>query len=319
MILVIGTSADNLNSNSHIRQYISEGFRELSPDASVVSMSSEDFVGVKTLPHKSLCLFVGSVVELKFGVEIQLERARRLGSRTAVWLHDDPYEFDASMRVLEGADVIFTNDKAALYHYPDRSRVVHLPLASSSRFLSPPISRTGADYLFAGVPFRNRLRFFTEFSEVMSQRKASLKGMLIGPSWELSVFPDAIDRRLSPTALSNLYKFCLSTIYLGRELDLCNSRYMIRASTPGPRLFECAGAGGCQIAMTPGLEITEYLEPSEEMFLVESAEEAVELAIELKKNIRRSLSVGRNAQARVKSEHLYRHRAKTILTTMNSI
>lgn len=319
MIFVIGAFPDSLNSNIYIRDYIVDGFREASTGLDVWSLGPDQFMKLETLPSRSVCLFVGSVLSDRSPTEIYLAKARRLGARVGVWLHDDPYEFDASGRVYDAAHVIFTNDRASLYHYPDQSRVFHLPLASSSNFLDLPAKRGWMDYLFAGVPFSNRKEYFERFSSLNVANGKTLNGVLIGPSWELSKFEDAIDRRLTANSLTLFYKEAKSVIYLGRDLDLCNRRFRIRPSTPGPRLFECAGAGGCQVAMTPGLEIMDYFEPGKEFFLAESVEESFDIVLMLKKDVQLSLEIGSMAQKRVKSEHLYKHRALKILSIMENI
>lgn len=315
-IYIIGSFPDRLNTNTVIREYAAEGFAEAAPEVTVYNVDQTRFLGEVEPRAGDLCLFMGSVLLPEFLVEAMFSRARRGGAKVCVWLQDDPYEFDASSRLAGTVDAIFTNDRSASYHYPEDTPVFHVPLAASRRHVRRVESRTGPDYFFAGYPYPNRMDFFLNLHGELSEKTECIRGLLVGPGWELSELREAVPLRVDTDTLNKMYRNALSTIYLGRTYDLANRRFGIRASTPGPRLFEAAAAGACQIVLTPGLEVVDYLTPGREMIFIDTVAEAAQAIRGLRLDRDRSLAIGRDAQKRVVAEHLYVHRARTIIDTM---
>lgn len=318
-IAIVGTNPDKSSNNIQLQENITNGFRELNPDLQVFSVSPDEYLNEKFSLEVSFCLFHGSVANFRYPVEALLEKGRRLADRTAIWLHEDPYEFDASWRISGLTDVVFTADRASTYHYPSDWPVFHLPMASSSVHLHPVVARSGPDYLFVGRPFKNRIAFFKRMENSCGQHSKHLQGMIIGPDWPDNLVTTATNTRISQALLARLYGISNTVIYLGKEDNQINGRFNIRASTPGSGFFAAAGAGACQIAFTPGLEITDYLDPGKEFVLIENATEAVETIAELRNDLPRSLKIGLRAQSRVSKQHLYRHRAKAILDILKQI
>lgn len=319
-IYVVGTFPDAANTNRNIRAFMADGMKEAADsDTLVFDVSQTQFYNNANIGSRDFCLFVGSVLSPNYCVESMLARARRTGAKTAIWLHDDPYEFDACTRVVDGVDLILTNDRSSLYHYNERTPVFHMPLAASRHFTQEPSPTRLHDFFFAGIPYSNRIRFFGEFVAALQVDESKVRGLLLGPGWSLKQFDFAIDLRVETDELMRFYNESLVTIYLGRDLDLKNERYGIRSSTPGPRLFEAAGAGACQIVATPGLEVLDYFTPDEEIIFVDDAREAAAALLETKRDRDRSMKIGMNAHKRVMSEHLYVHRAKQILRLIASV
>src|SRR5262249_40611586 len=90
----------------------------------------------------------------------------------AMWLTDDPYEFDAAYKFVELADVVFTNDRWTRSYYR-RPHVFHLPMAASKRRQFRPVasadSEYGYDIFFCGVGFSQRQRVIDGLATVLKR------------------------------------------------------------------------------------------------------------------------------------------------------
>lgn len=241
---------------------------------------------------------------------------RRAGSHIAVWLHDDPYEFDFSFRAVEIADTIFTNDRWALEHY-DHPKVFHLPLAASPTFhfrKIVPLAKRQYDLFFCGVAFRNRIQMIRD----VGYRLNSYSTLICGSEWPPDTYP-ARNWRIAPKELPDYYASSRIALNLGRDFDLANERYLLPASTPGPRTFEAAMAGAPQLYFVTSLEITNCFEPGTEILLFDHPAEILDTLKAVDDNPNILLSVAAAAQQRAMRDHTYAVRARTILRMCNLV
>jgi len=91
------------------------------------------------------------------------------------------------------------------------------------------------------------------------------------------------------------------------------------ASTPGPRLFECAGVGGRQLVCGAGLELGCYYEPQREVLTAATLQEAVQQLEWAEANPGAMALLGERAWLRTQAEHLYRHRASRLLSWLRDL
>lgn len=311
-VLIVSGSPDVLNTNTLLRGYVAEGFRRAFPDAAVTAVPYELGVSAAQALNPDLALVFGSVMIDGTDYDRLAEVVRRGGGRVLFWLHDDPYEFDANDRVIPLADAIFTNDEASLAYYPVAARVHHLPLGGCPVTHFRAVERrTAPDLFFCGHLFANRRTFLDRLAQKVPNLDRRL--IVIGssdvdarvPGWYRATIPNIM--------LPDYYNTALSVLNIGRDLNLANRRYGIRASTPGPRTFEAAFAGAAQIFVGDGLEITDYFEPDREILLADSAEGFLEHFARLKREPGLSLAVGRAAQQRAMASHSYEQRVRTLV------
>jgi spore maturation protein CgeB len=310
-VLIVSGSPDVLNTNTLLRGYVAEGFRRAFPEADIAAVPYELGVSAAQSLSPDLALVFGSVMIDGTDYDRLVDAVRRGGGCVAFWLHDDPYEFDANDRVIPLADVIFTNDAASLDYYPVTARVHHLPLGGCpiTHFRAVE-QRTAPDLFFCGHLFDNRRKFLDQLACRVADFERRL---IIGSSDVDARVPGWYRAAIPNTMLPAYYNTALSVLNIGRDLNLANRRYGIRASTPGPRTFEAAFAGAAQIFVGDGLEITDYFEPDREILLADSAEGFLEHFARLKREPALSLAVGRAAQERAMASHTYEQRVRTLV------
>jgi spore maturation protein CgeB len=230
------------------------------------------------------------------------------------WLHDDPYEFDFNYKILDVADLIFSNDKWAVTHY-QHPHVYHVPLGASMvdhfRQIRPAKDR---DVFFCGVGFANRVALLRDCSPCLAGANVEV----LGAEWPQDL-RFARNERVENTALPDYYAGSLITLNIGRRFDLANARFNLDAPTPGPRTFEAAMAGTVQCMFVEGLEIYDYFDPDAgEILLFDSPAELGRHVEMLRSDPAAAASIASAAQKRAISEHTYAHRAARILSLVGS-
>jgi spore maturation protein CgeB len=317
-VLISGTCPPHLNSNYALLREITRGFQQL--DGHLGRLDVQLVPLDKLLPTVSdwrptYTLLVGGLALETIPLAMVSHRCKLHGSRLAFWSLEDPYEFDCVLQQGHWFDLICTSDHASSCFYPGDWRVEHLPLASPERPMpaTGELLRASARWMFCGVPFVNRLRWIAALVGACPQ------GLLIGPGWPAYAPPTAVHQgRIAPGVLHQLYAVQPLTLYLGRDQDLANSIGVI-PSTPGPRLFECAGGGGRQLVCGSGLEAALYYEPELEMLPAATLGEAIGWLEWAEHHPRELLAIGERAWGRTQAEHLYRHRASRLLTWLREL
>jgi spore maturation protein CgeB len=308
-VLVCGASPDSINHNAQLRRYVGEGFKEILGDASVriCSLEVAEYVANEFSPH--LIVVFGScmpAVSVYHGLK---NFCLRNGACLTFWLHDDPYEFDFNYKIVDEADVIFSNDRWAVSHY-QHPHVYHVPLAASkSEHFREIRAKKDREVFFCGVGFPNRVSLLRDCASSLS----GVKVEVLGAEWPSSL-AFARNERVENKALPDYYAHSMITLNMGRRYNLANARFNLDASTPGPRTFEAAMAGTVQCMFVEGLEICDYFDPdAEEIVLFDSPAELRRCVDMLRADPSATMRMSAAAQQRALREHTYAHRASRIL------
>lgn len=311
-VIITGASPDKYNTNKVMRNYVTDGFKEIIGLDNVLEMPLEICHQHITIFKPTVVVLFGSCMpdESKYGA---LRRAcEDVGAVMVFWLHDDPYEFDFNYRAELFADYIFTNDKWAARHY-DSDRVYHLPMAASYKNHFREInSEKDIDIFFCGVGFENRIRLVNDLSKVL----AKCDSQIFGDNWPQDKYRITKNIRINNSDLPDYYSKSKVTLNIGRHLNLANSRYMLPASTPGPRTFEAAMAGTVQLYFVESLEIEEYYMPQEEILLFDNPNQFEEIIDLFLNNDRKLNNIAHNAQVKTMERHTYKNRAEAMLNVI---
>jgi spore maturation protein CgeB len=173
------------------------------------------------------------------------------------------------------------------------------------------IERVAPELFFCGHLFENRRKFLQALFERTPGFATRVLAMGTtepgkeAPWWSSTTAPNR--------SLPDFYATAVAVLNIGRDLSLANQRYMIKASTPGPRTFEAACAGAAQIFVGDGLEIENYFEADREILLADSVDSFIVQWERLTADRALSLDIGRRAQARALADHTYASRAKTLV------
>ena len=244
-------------------------------------------------------------------------RLASLARTSVLWTTEDPYERAANVRGSTGFDLVFTNDRASVAAYQGRAR--HLPLAASALFHDLAVIEDDARYLydllFIGTAWPNRVKTLNDLSTKLP-RELKFKVALpwnehIGP-------PDLTDDVLITDWRCGNRDFALlanrSRIVLTLPRAFSSARAdQATGSTPPPRLFETALAGGYQVVVSPEPETAEYYASGAEIALCTDETAAVGAITAALADPDRRIARARAAQDKTRARHLYDHRVAEIL------
>jgi spore maturation protein CgeB len=315
-VLVTSTVPDALNTNKAIRKYVATGFVDVLGQDAVLQSAYEAAPQVIGDNTPDLVLAVGGCgVDAASLNEIR-RAADRAGARLALWVHDDPYEFDYADRATAVADIIFTSDAWAKVHYRF-DRVHHLPLAGCKRTHfreireDDPISVL---LFFCGVGYPNRVAFLRQCKPVLEVYPVEI----YGAHWPHDL-PMAVNRRLTVDEMADKARNALLTLNIGRTLNIANRRYNLPASTPGPRTFEVALSGSAQVHFVDGLEIADYFDPDSEIVLFDAVSDLRRILEHAREEPEHYARIARAAQARALRDHTYSRRAETVIARVSDL
>ncbi|HEF5785181.1 hypothetical protein WK80_06520 [Burkholderia multivorans] len=311
-ILVAGASPDSINNNSVLRGYVAKGFREAGGVGSAHTCSLESAAHtLRTLKPDVVLIFGSCMPATSHYLDIK-QAALDIDCCVAFWLHDDPYEFDYSRKIVPLADIVFSNDRWSTVHYA-HANVHHLPLAADvDAHFRPYHPRKERDLFFCGVGFSNRVQLLRDCAPALN----GLTVEVLGADWPSDI-PFASNTRVANAQLPDMHAASLATLNVGRRHDLANERFKLDASTPGPRTFEAAASGTVQCMFIEGLEIDDYYsEQLGEILLFDSPTELRQHIEMLKDDPKRAETIATAAQQRTLREHTYRNRAETVLSIL---
>lgn len=233
-----------------------------------------------------IALYRPDLVIVLDGMNLSVERVdtiRQRGIPTAVWLTDDPYYTDFTIKMVPHYDYIFTLERNCLSLYQELgcSQVHYLPFAAQSTIFRPQnvsIS-TRKDISFIGSAYWNRIALFDQLAPYLSGKNISISGIWWERLRNYKLLASKISPGtwLNPEETSKVYNSAKIVINLHRAYDddayNSNSK-RIQAFSPNPRTFEIAGCGVLQITdvrddliqfYKPGIEVVTYSTPVELM------------------------------------------------------
>ncbi len=313
-ILVCSSGRLESQANAQVRAAIMHGWGELVGAGNVVSANIAGIAATIAGFRPDIVVGIGSYLPESTYFGEAAREARRIGAATVFWATEDPYEQDASYRILDDFDVVFSCDRWGTNFYGHK-RARHLPLAGCRQLHYRPYdpeAERAVDVLFCGVAFSSRKDLVSQLMPALS----GLKLQFIGPGWG-EFGPGFSDRRIDKDELIGLYRGARIVLNMGRSLHFENKRYMIAPSSPGPRTYETALAGAVQVFHEDTFEMRRYFTPDE----VPGFSTPAEFAALLHRFLGDAAARDRTAlaaQRRALGEHTYAHRARQVIDTLRA-
>ena len=307
-LLVVSAFPEKFNTNSALKDYVTRGFQSILGEDQILSCPLEvapDLIG--RLRPDLIVIFGSCMLDVSVYRDVRVA-CNKSQAKMVFWLHDDPYEFDYAFKAEELADWIFSNDKWASMHYA-HPNVTHLPMAASQYVhYRQWVDQKEFDVAFCGVAFPNRITLIRDLEGVIRK----FRTRICGSHWPENI-PLAINERLSNSQLSDLYSNSIVTLNVGRQFNLANDKFLLDASTPGPRTFEAAMAGTVQFYFVESLEVTDYFAEGEEIVLFDSPRDFSQQIERLMDEPDLAKEIALASQQRALRDHTYENRCNKIL------
>lgn len=248
-------------------------------------------------------------------------RLRLICGRAILWVTEDPYELPINLINANAFDLVFTNDSASVDAYAGRA--IHLPFAGSEWLHEQTVREAKDcryDLLFVGTAWPNRVALLRSLMDGISDLriKFALPTNQYLPPVKLDSAVSAINWR---TSNSNFIRLAnTSKVVLTLHRDFTTSlNAPSAATTPGPRLFEVALAGTCQLVDGSLPEVAKYFEPEKEIELFNGTSQAIERLRGLLNNPQKRTDMAHAAQGRAIQEHTYSHRISIVIDELEKV
>ncbi|MDH3264801.1 MAG: glycosyltransferase [Paracoccaceae bacterium] len=313
-VLLIGSFPDRVNSNTILRRCAAEGFRSLAEVDLAVDACPEQHAREICAAQWDLVVFMGSILLDWFDLYSIIDAARENltpGGKLALWLHDDPYEFDASHRYDGMFDRVYTTDPTAQLYYRRQESTRWLPLAASPvlHFRAPAVPVRAWDFFFCGEAFENRVALLRQIEA------AGFRGRIFGSGWPGHLY-SAVNSRLGASDLCDYYNAAPITLVLGRNLDLRNNLFRLRQAIFGPRVYEAAMAGAAQLVWDADCQLFGEFQSGSHLLAVRNEGELREGMQLLLSDSDANLALRRNAVDHAMASHTYAHRAERMVADL---
>jgi glycosyltransferase involved in cell wall biosynthesis len=240
-----------------------------------------------------------------------------------LWTTEDPYERRLLERVEPAFHHVFSNE---LLCEGASARTTYLPLAAEPSQHHRPLRTRDSDYVydltFVGTAWPNRVR---SLNRLLRQLPAGLRLHLCLP-WNrhipeprlpgIGVLPQL---RLSMGDLCDIWNRSRVVLTIGREFTAAGSaEAQARGSSPPPRVYETALAGGFQVALAgAGMEVAAAY-GNRIPVAADETEAAAWVLAHLAAPDQRIAQAAEN-QAHTLAHHTYRHRLTAVLDRFRTL
>jgi spore maturation protein CgeB len=243
-----------------------------------------------------------------------VEKYRKSGTKTAIYLLDEPYEVDRTCLWSPYYDCVFSVDRATVPLHAVASRASHLPLAYDQTTFYPEGPSVVSEILVLGSPFRAREEFLTRVRDRWGDRTT-----WVGPGWRgFSPAGEHIEGFVTPEVCARFYRGAKIVINIHRDSwwshfgDL-NQR-KIEATHLNPRFWEVAGCGSFQLCSYRS-DLRTFAPKAATFRTVEEMERKIGYFLE-NDSVRQEQA--RYVHSKVRN-HTYLERAKTVLAAISAL
>ncbi|MBD1378988.1 glycosyltransferase family protein [Metabacillus arenae] len=244
-----------------------------------IATPNDDMSKIAMIMKPDLALFFTSGFNLRCD---QVERMKKMGVRTALWLTDDPYYIDITKRYVSNFDVVFTQELNCVHIYQTHGakKVYYLPLAADPNIFHPKSVSANyqSDILFIGNAFWNRVNLFDSIARYLLHKNVKILGLY----WDRLKNYQLLQQKIintwaSPEETASYYNGAKIVINMHRahdDLTINYNKRKIKAISINPRTFEISACKAFQLTdirqglsngYLPGQEVATYGSPQELM------------------------------------------------------
>jgi glycosyltransferase involved in cell wall biosynthesis/spore maturation protein CgeB len=247
-------------------------------------------------------------------------RLSKICDRSILWVTEDPYELPQNKINSSIFDIIFTNDSFSAAEYGTKG--VHLPLGASKTFHFHRVKENFEclyHVFFAGTAWPNRVDLLNKIIKSISnlRLKIALSSNAHIPEVKIDLPKSSYSWRVPNIEFSRFANN--SNVVLGLHRDYSTSAGAKTASTtPGPRIFEVAMAGGFQLVDDSLVDLKKYFEIDREIITFSNPQECVQKLNYFLENPEKRIAIAKAAQDRALADHTYTSRVQFILDKINN-
>ncbi|MGI1690244.1 CgeB family protein [Thermoanaerobacter uzonensis] len=263
------------------------------------------------------------------GVQLNTETVRKIknfGYKIGVWIVDDPYDIDQSLKVAPYYDYIFNTEKNVIDIYKkvvNHDNVYYLPLGSNEvTFKINKDVRYKSDICIIGTGYKNRLELIDKISHELIKYNTKIIGILWDRLKSYSILKNNILLGVvSDEDAAKFYSNAKINLNIHRAYDDDTLRrlnsYKIKALSPNNRIFDISLAGGFQI-VDYREDLGKFYEIDKELIVFNDEEDLIEKIEYYLNNENVRNEIAKKAYLRTVKEHLFAHRLAIVLEVIKN-
>lgn len=244
---------------------------------------------------------------------------RSIKTPSCVWLSEDPFYIDQSLKVIRYFDFIFTIDQGALQYYEKRNNIFHLPLGTDPtifHYHHDNLSEYKSEICFIGFPYSSRTRLFTKLI-----KELPFQITFIGGKWGATLGNltkkenvKVISRWVKPEEVALFYNGAKINLNTHRPFDekFNKNKLQVLNKSINNRTFDIASCRAFQlIEHMPDLH---ERFTDEEITSFKNETELIELIYYFMENETERKLIAKKAEKRALKEHTFKERLKQIIS-----
>lgn len=302
---------------SPIDQSIIEALKGLVREL-VVMRPSQDFTGEARRLRPDFVLVLNG---MDVSVE-EIDTIRAEGIRTAIWLTDDPYYTDITLKLVPHYNYVFTLELECVAFYRARgiAETHYLPFAANAAVFRPKIIpiKYRKDVSFIGSGYWNRIAIFDRIAPYLASKKSYISGIWWKRLRKYKLLSSKIDlnKWMGAEETASFYNGAKIVINMHRSHDdsaFNNNSKLVPAASPNPRTFEIAGCGTLQLTDIRS-DLIRFYKPNRDIVTYASPEELIQKLDYYLHHEEERRAIALNALKRTMEEHTYPHRLSQMLS-----
>ncbi|GAE30936.1 CgeB family protein [Alkalihalobacillus hemicellulosilyticus] len=249
-----------------------------------------------------------------------IETLNRKRIPMAVWLTEDPYYIDHTVKQIFQFDYVFTIDSAAKKVYEDagHSNVYFLPLGTDPSVYYPTnkISNNQYDLMLIGYPYLNRVRLI---QKILASLKVSC--LVVGKNWSKYLTENKhlsltiLDQWISPIKVNQLLQS--ASIHLNphrpTQLKQNKNRLKINSNSMNNRTFDLACAQQFQLIEHKD-DLSDHFTLNKEIVSYHTTNALLQKISYYLQHGQERMEIAKNARKRVLTDHTIQCRLKQMIT-----
>ena len=254
----------------------------------------------------------------------QIGALRASGIRTAIWLTDDPYYTDFTVKIVTHYDYVFTLERNCIDFYRGLgcAEVHYLPFGAYRDHYRPTLTRStvNRDISFIGSAYWNRVEFFRPIMPELMTFNTIINGIWWDRLPEAPLYGERIQigKWMTPQETALTYSGSKIVINLHRShIDdvVNNNTLLIPAASPNPRTFEIAASGTLQLCDARE-DLASFYKPGEEIETFSNPQEMMDKIRFYLSHEEERRTIALRALERTLKDHTYNKRVNQLLTVI---
>ncbi|MFA9556912.1 glycosyltransferase [Evansella sp. AB-rgal1] len=314
--------------------YISSGYGQIyqSFDLSITKALKQSGNEVKPISPfetdriiKIIDSFQPDVALILIGFKLPIQIVQLLRSKgviLVVWMTEDPYFIDHSLKLIHHYDYVFSIDLAALHVYKEagHNHAYHLPLGTDTDIFypTPCIKDFESDLCLVGYPYPNRLRMIK-----LLLKETDYSIHLVGSQWKkqffktqhpkLSIHPHWI----TPQNVNFIYNSAKINLNTHRPFNLKQNKNKkgIMPLSINNRTFDIASCRSFQLIECKE-DLSQHFNIGKEIICFTSMNDLVDKINYYITHENKREDIAKEGQNKVKSQHTFLHRMNEMIDTI---